>query len=193
MAGEPLDNNFAESSTYNQNQNNNNNNGGGRRPHNNHQHSQNREGYGPSYEREFSPAGESCPTRNSVLVLSVVCGMLLLMYIASAVCFMAKNRPWRGSSMGHGHHKHIIHWSFIIYLLQLRVWGGSQVEEEEVEGGSWTSTVCSRHSIDLGCVNSCIMQIRHVEVTILLFLRSTHTQTDWHLHVPMYKDMFSSH
>jgi hypothetical protein len=107
MPSDSLDNNFMDS-TYNPNLNSNNN--GGRRPHNNHQHSQNREGYGPSYEREFGPASESCPTRNSVLVLSVVCGMLILMYIASAVCFMAKNRPWRGTSVGgHGHHKHIIH------------------------------------------------------------------------------------
>jgi hypothetical protein len=75
------------------------------------QHSQNRESFGPSFGRDFGEAGgagESCPTRNSVLVLSVVCGMLLLLYIASAVCFMAKSRPWRASSMGHSHHKHII-------------------------------------------------------------------------------------
>lgn len=97
MSADSLDSNYIEpnpSSTYNSNQ---------RRSHHNH----NREGYGPSQEREFG-SGESCPTRNSVLVLSVVCGMLLLLYIASAVCFMAKSRPWRGSPMGHGHHKHII-------------------------------------------------------------------------------------
>jgi hypothetical protein len=58
-------------------------------------------GFGP----EFTPAA-SCPTRNSVLVLSVVCGLLLLMYIASAVCLMAKSRPWR-QGMG-PHHKHIM-------------------------------------------------------------------------------------
>lgn len=66
-------------------------------------------GYGPhhrpTYSEEYGPA-VSCPTRNSVLVLSVVCAMLLLLYVASAVCFMAKSRPWRGSSMGH--HKHIM-------------------------------------------------------------------------------------
>ncbi|ODM98215.1 Cuticlin-1 [Orchesella cincta] len=65
-------------------------------------------GYGPhrpTYSEEYGPS-VSCPTRNSVLVLSVVCAMLLLLYVASAVCFMAKSRPWRGSSMGH--HKHIM-------------------------------------------------------------------------------------
>lgn len=59
----------------------------------------------PTYSEEYGPS-VSCPTRNSVLVLSVVCAMLLLLYVASAVCFMAKSRPWRGSSMGH--HKHIM-------------------------------------------------------------------------------------
>lgn len=96
MPSDPLDSNYIEPNpAFNTNFQH-------RRPQPRHH----KEAYGPSYEREY---GESCPTRNSVLVLSVVCGMLLLLYIASAVCFMAKNRPWRGSHMGHnGHHKHII-------------------------------------------------------------------------------------
>jgi len=67
-------------------------------------------GVGPSREPfESNPdfEGNSCPTRNSVLVLSVVCAMMLLLYVASAVCFMAKSRPWRSSSLG-PHHKHIM-------------------------------------------------------------------------------------
>jgi hypothetical protein len=50
----------------------------------------------------------TCPTRSSVLVLSVVCGLLLLLYVASLICFMAKSRPWRSSSMMGPPHKHMV-------------------------------------------------------------------------------------
>ena len=56
-----------------------------------------------------SPEGPgTCPTKNSVLVLSVVCGLMLLLYVASLICFMAKSRPWRSGNMMGPPHKHII-------------------------------------------------------------------------------------
>jgi len=73
-----------------------------------------------SYETIDDEAGGfNCPTRSSVLVLSVVCGLLLLMYVASVVCFMAKSRPWRNNhhrssassfigSTSSSSHKHIM-------------------------------------------------------------------------------------